>query len=272
LEGLPLELLGEVTANLDRVSVGSLRGASKRMDAMLLKSFFRRLVEDRTVYTTFASIQHFLGMFQVFMARTLHLEVKNLVLVADSAKVPEYGYDWAWENLLQWEGRDLECTQEDLTTMWDINKQHASFFNVNSTWINSGGYRSMLIAIMNTCPNLTTIEARKLKVSSSHSHMILKIWLTLLRQPDEHIPGWVDTAKFERLSFHQAGINTKPIFYGDWQYDTVHNRVTHYTDEFGDDVVEPNAGPQASFIDDLNAAVTAVTATGRNIDVDFIRG
>jgi hypothetical protein len=275
LEGLPLELLEEVTPNLDRISVGNLRGASKRLDAMLLKPFFRKLVENRTVYATFASIAHFLGMLQVFMARALHLEVKDLVLVADGAKVPEYGYDWAWENLLQWDTEDLECTQEDLTTIWDINKQHASFYKVNSAWINSGGYRSMLIAIMNSCPNLTTIEVRKLKVSlhpSTHHSRTGFGLLTNLLQPDEHIPGWIDSAKFEKLSFHQAGINTKPIFYGDWQYDAVHHRVTHYTDEFGDDVVEPNAGPQASFIDDFNAAVTAVTATGRVIDVNFIRG
>jgi hypothetical protein len=63
-------------------------------------------------------------------------------------------------------------------------------------------------------------------------------------------------------------INTKPIFHGDWQYDTVHNRVTHYTAEFGIDVAKPNAGPQARFIDDSNAAVTAVTATGHNITVN----
>jgi len=66
-------------------------------------------------------------------------------------------------------------------------------------------------------------------------------------------------------------MNTKDIFYGDWQYDTVHGRVTHYTDEItGEAMVEPNAGPQASFINDLSAAVAAVAATGRVITTNFI--
>jgi hypothetical protein len=64
-------------------------------------------------------------------------------------------------------------------------------------------------------------------------------------------------------------MNTKDIYYGDWQYDTLHLRKTHYTDEFGEAIVEPNAGPQASFIDDLNAAITAC---GRPITTNFIRG
>jgi hypothetical protein len=73
---------------------------------------------------------------------------------------------------------------------------------------------------------------------------------------DEHIPGWSDTEKIKQLSFYRPGLDTKEVYYGDWQYDTVHHRVTTYTDEYGEDVVEPGAGPQASFIDDLNAALT----------------
>lgn len=67
-------------------------------------------------------------------------------------------------------------------------------------------------------------------------------------------------------------MNTKDIFYGDWQYDTVHGRVTHYTDEYtGEAIVEPNAGPQASFIDDLNAAINA-SGRANVITTNFIRG
>lgn len=59
----------------------------------------------------------------------------------------------------------------------------------------------------------------------------------------------------KQLSFYHDDLNTNDIFYGDWQYDTVLNRVTVYKDEFGDEIAEPGAGPQASFIDDLKGAV-----------------
>jgi hypothetical protein len=38
------------------------------------------------------------------------------------------------------------------------------------------------------------------------------------------------------LFFYRPGLNVKNIFYGDWQYDTLHLRVTKYVDEFGDAV------------------------------------
>jgi hypothetical protein len=78
---------------------------------------------------------------------------------------------------------------------------------------------------------------------------------SLLSQADEHIPGWTDPEQFEKLSFHRPGLYTKSIFYGDWKYDTKRLRVTEYTDEFGETITEPNAGPQASFKDDIEHAV-----------------
>jgi hypothetical protein len=74
---------------------------------------------------------------------------------------------------------------------------------------------------------------------------------------DEHIPGWTDPDHFKQLSFNRPGLYTKPIFYGDWKYDTKLLRVTEYRDEFGETITEPNAGPQASFKDDIEAAVNA---------------
>jgi hypothetical protein len=78
-------------------------------------------------------------------------------------------------------------------------------------------------------------------------------YLTL--QPGEHVPGWVDLDKFRKLSFFREGMDTNSMFYGDWQYDLKHFRVTMYEDEFGDIVAEPGAGPQASFADDVYGAV-----------------
>jgi hypothetical protein len=71
----------------------------------------------------------------------------------------------------------------------------------------------------------------------------------------EHIPGWADIAKFQQLSFYKPTLHYRNIFYGDWQYDTLHYRSTQYKDEFGSIVSEPDAGPQASFQNDLDAAL-----------------
>jgi len=58
------------------------------------------------------------------------------------------------------------------------------------------------------------------------------------------------------------------IFYGDWQYDVFHRRVTQYQDEFGDVIIERGAGPQASFRDDMDAALFA---TGRQDHIKVIK-
>lgn len=69
------------------------------------------------------------------------------------------------------------------------------------------------------------------------------------------------------MSFYHPHLNINHIYYGDWQYDTVHFRVTHYKNAFGEDVVDPGAGPQAGFVDDLMAAVAS---TGRRIEINFM--
>ena len=70
----------------------------------------------------------------------------------------------------------------------------------------------------------------------------------------EQIPGWGAKNLFKQLSFFHDELDTRNIFYGDWQYDNLLGRVTQYRDEFGDLITEAGAGPQASFIDDLKAA------------------
>jgi hypothetical protein len=45
------------------------------------------------------------------------------------------------------------------------------------------------------------------------------------------------------LSFYRPDLNTNAIFYGDWCYDTIHKRVTKWTDEYGEEDEEPSAGP-----------------------------
>jgi hypothetical protein len=70
-----------------------------------------------------------------------------------------------------------------------------------------------------------------------------------------------DTDDFKMLSFYRPGLNLKNIFYGDWQYDTVHLRVTKLVDDFTDAVEEPCAGPQAGFKEDFAAAIASSVHT-----------
>ncbi|CBX91325.1 predicted protein [Plenodomus lingam JN3] len=43
-------------------------------------------------------------------------------------------------------------------------------------------------------------------------------------------------------------METKDIYYGDWKYNSVHNRITSWIDD---------AGPQASFKEDFDASMQA---------------
>lgn len=162
--------------------------------------------------------------------------VKNITLVAESLREHEYGYAWGWEDLQIWAG--LEFTNSDIRTIDDINDAHADEIFTNGDFTTSGQYRLMLSTLLQCLPNLATITVRKLAAG-------------------EQIPGWAGAKLFKKLSFHHETFDTRRIFYGDWQYDTKHHRITHYTDEFGDIVSEPDAGPQASFHDDLKAAMSA---------------
>jgi hypothetical protein len=165
--GLPLELFEEITSRLSPVDVGELRLVHKQVDWMIWSSFLRKLIKGRTIYATFANMAHFLGTLQAFGFRSLNLEVTELCVVADGLKVPEYGYEWAWENLLQWDVEGLEPTEQDMDIITDINHKHANFVAINNTFINGGGYRSMLVSILNICPNLRVLNVRKLKASRS---------------------------------------------------------------------------------------------------------
>ena len=84
--------------------------------------------------------------------------------------------------------------------------------------------------------NLKKIHIRKLRVG-------------------EHIPEFRDVAaELENLTFYRSGLPTGFIFYGDWQYDLWHRRVTTYIDEYGEMPNLPSAGPQVTCIDDVEDA------------------
>lgn len=161
--------------------------------------------------------------------------VRSITLLAEALKEHEYGYSWAWEDLQIW--ADLCPTNMDYKIMRSIDDAHAQDVEENGDFIISGEYRTMLTTLLQRLPNLATLKIRKLA-------------------PGEQVPGWSGVKLFKELSFYRDGLDTRQIFYGDWQYDTLHKRITQYRDEFGDLISEPQAGPQASFIDDLRAAVS----------------
>lgn len=161
--------------------------------------------------------------------------VRNITLLAEGLKEHEFGYVWAWEDLQIW--ADLKFRNKDVKIINKINATHADDVMTNGDFIISGEYRTMLTTLLQRLPNLGTITCRKLAAG-------------------EQIPGWSGVKLFKELSFYREGLDTRQIFYGDWMYDTLHRRITHYCDEFGDLISEPNSGPQASFVDDLKAAMS----------------
>ncbi|KAH7385471.1 hypothetical protein DE146DRAFT_208282 [Phaeosphaeria sp. MPI-PUGE-AT-0046c] len=231
---------------MDKKDICSLRRTCDLLFHNSERAFTQALIQGRVIYSRSASMAHFFAVLNAFPASNLGLRVKSLTLVADGLKEHEYGSEWAWEEMQHRLGLDM--TADDQNIIARINNDHANEMHFSSTFLNSGHYRTMLGGILSMCPNLRVLNIRKL-------------------QPDEHVPGWTDISLFKQLSFYRPCINIKSIYYGDWQYDTVHLRVTHYTDEFGDSIIEDNAGPQASFDDDVKAAIAS---TGQVIEQKFL--
>ncbi|KAH6629473.1 hypothetical protein C7974DRAFT_187006 [Boeremia exigua] len=190
-------------------------------------------MDNLTVYPRFASMKALLVALE---DEDVAKYVRSLTLMAEGLKQHEYGYAWAWEDLQIW--AEFKFTNEDADIMRTIDAAHSFDVVENGDFIISGQYREMLTTLLQRLPNITALTIRKLA-------------------PGEHIPGWAGIDLFKQLSFYHEGLDTRHIFYGDWQYDTLHRCITHYLDDFGDHVTEPHAGPQASFIDDLKAAVDA---------------
>ncbi|KAJ4985084.1 hypothetical protein SVAN01_09455 [Stagonosporopsis vannaccii] len=190
-------------------------------------------INDMTVYPRFARMKALLEAVED--PKVAHF-VRTITLLAEGLKVHEYGYAWAWEDLQIL--AELNPTDKDFSIMRTIDAAHAQALNEDGNFIISGMYRKMLTTLLERLPNLTEVTIRKLA-------------------PGEQIPGWSGAKLFQELSFYRVGLDTRKMFYGDWQYDTLHHRITQYVDEYGEMISEPHAGPQASFDDDFKAALTA---------------
>ncbi|KAF3041881.1 hypothetical protein E8E12_004368 [Didymella heteroderae] len=229
---LPDELVGNVAVHIDKPQdFLNFQLASRRLNAAS-KYVLGKRISNVTVYPRLACMKAFVAAVE---NDTVGKHVRNVTLLAEGLKEHEYGYVWAWEDLQIW--ADLKFRNKDIKVINEINAAHAHDVIANGDFIISGQYRTMLTVLLQRLPNLKTITCRKLAAG-------------------EQIPGWSGVKRFKELSFYRKDLDTRQIFYGDWMYDTIHRRITHYRDEFGDLISEPNCGPQASFVDDLNASIS----------------
>lgn len=234
---IPNEILGEVAATLDNEDLNNFGLVSTRFrDAK--KYMVGKRTNGITVYPQFASMSALLAAVQdPLVAQPVH----SITIIGEDLKCPDYGYETPWEELLDCARvryTDFDTTDRDVETMRAINDAHYQAILDNGDFTTSGMYREMLTQILKCLHNLTTVTVR---------------WL----EPGEQIPGWSGVNLFKELSFYRPNLDTREVFYGDWQYDALHRRKTMYWDEYGELIMEPDAGPQASFKDDLKAAVSA---------------
>lgn len=225
-------MIGEIGAHMaEPKDFLNFRLANHRFLAVT-KHIHGKLAAQITVYPRLTRMK---ALLMAVQDESVAKYVRNITLLAEGMKEHEFGYVWAWEDLQLW--ADLKFRNKDLKVINKINAAHADDVMTNGDFITSGKYRTMLATLLQHLPNLATITCRKLAVG-------------------EQIPGWSGVKLFEELSFYRDDLDTRRIFYGDWMYDTLHRRITHYRDEFGDLISEPNCGPQASFVDDLKAAMS----------------
>ncbi|KAH7084408.1 hypothetical protein FB567DRAFT_81910 [Paraphoma chrysanthemicola] len=199
----------------------------------------------RNVYARYANMAKFISLIQRFPL--LAQNTKEICLVKDGLQEHLYRSEWAWEAQMYKE--NWKFTEEDGAIIRKIAGDHETeMFEHAAHFYNGGGYRAMLTQLLRLLPNVTKLYVRKLSSG-------------------EHIAGWSDTDKLKQLSVYKPELDSfiYSVYYGDWQYDTVHLRKTHYIDEWGNNVIEPNAGPQASFRDDFAAARVASGFAGQVI-------
>jgi len=243
LPHIPAELLGKMAAMIvDGKDLLNFGLACKRFVGAMKYALGKR-INGITIYPRFANMKAWLeAVKDPHVANLVH----SITLLAEGLKEHEYGYAWAWEDLQIW--AEINPTDMDFEIMRTIDAAHAQDVDENGAFIISGTYQKMLTTLLERLPHLTKVTIRKLA-------------------PGEQIPGWSGAKLFKKLSFFHARLDTRQIYYGDWQYDTLHRRVTQYQDEFGELVSEPHTGPQASFVDDLLAAVLT---SGTNAKVSFM--
>ncbi|KAI4630925.1 hypothetical protein J4E83_002451 [Alternaria metachromatica] len=238
---LPFEVFGEIGIHLSVTDLNEMRLVNKRMKEAVAFPYGKKIfvTENIVIFPTFASVSAFLvglGLDGAYPGT-----VRTITLVGEGPTTPELGYNYSWENLhiLKFPGMP-EPTEDQLYEDEEIlefaNDEHKHWSRVNESFCHTGAYRTMLSLVLAKLPNLRTIQVRKL-------------------YPGEHIPGWAGPEALSKMSSYHPWTPVNEIYYGDWKYDEVHKRVTMWIDEYGEEMEEDDAGPQAGFEEDLFAAM-----------------
>jgi hypothetical protein len=218
---------------------------------------FMHTVLDYTVVTTVSKRVRIEPRYDSMMAcisfintrsATMLSLLKRVTIVGEGLGMHEFGYQWGWEYLAMAMREDPHFSPEDRKVLYEVNTMHNYHYWRDQHFIASGMYRRMLTYILSSLPNLSQIIVGKLK-------------------PGEHLRGWQGDEWMKRLSFYgRQGFDANLIFYSDWMYDEKHHVVNSFIDELTGCQVQPeDAGPQASFIHDLDAAMIAARLPPRII-------
>jgi hypothetical protein len=217
------------------------------MHEILDHAFVMNVSSRMRVEPRYESMMGYIDFIQSRPASVLSL-VKRVTIVGQALGAHEYGDEWAWEQLALEMGEDPQFSLEDQKVMHEIAKVHAYQLWRDQKFIATGRYRHLLTYILKSLPNLSEIVVGKLK-------------------PGEQIRGWRGDELMKQLSFYgRKGFDTTFIFYSDWMYDEKHQVISSFIDEFGDRVQPDDAGPQATFVHDLDAAMEAA-----RLSLDIIR-
>ncbi|KAF1835894.1 hypothetical protein BDW02DRAFT_494864 [Decorospora gaudefroyi] len=232
---MPLEMIIEIcNQHGDKTEIINMRRTNAAFFRAGEIAYGKAVACNRTVFPTSASISAFHALLDYWPWLSRH--VRDVTLVGEGLRAHPFGSDWGWENVEHEEG--VRFTDADYEIIHYANQEHTNEVALQGAFHVSGGYRAMLVGLFKRLPKLETINVRKLKVG-------------------EHIPGWNGPAALRDLSFYHPKLNTNDVYYGEWQYDDLHKRVTEYTDEYGELITEDGAGPQVFFIDDVILAMEA---------------
>jgi hypothetical protein len=281
LAPLPPEIIGEIGSHLDLKDLKRFRLVSPIFNYAAKIHFGKAMVCNRTMFPTYISIGTFISLLKHNAYLTGY--IRSVTLVGEALRMHEVGYAFAWDRVGDKE--DVWFTDKDIAIMRCVKEEMMREVAINGSFCNGGGYRTMLgkypplskpgvlrggFHVLSSAREDCELLPGHLYLSNTDSitgmmvAYLPKLEILYLRKlyPGEHIPGWKGPKALEGLSFYRPDLKVNDVFYGNWKYDTIHYRVTSWIDEFGEEMEEDGAGPQAQFGDDV---IAVIEGSGREI-------
>jgi hypothetical protein len=235
---MPSEILQYIGSRLKWNDLLSLRSTAKSIHTTLDYSFVSNVGNHARIEPRYESLMAYVRFLRSRSATVLSL-VKRVTIVAQALGAHEYGYQWGWEQLALSLGVNPRFSLEDQEVMHEIGMMHTYHYWTDQNFIINGRYRKLLTLILKSLPHLSEIVVGKVK-------------------PGEQIRGWGGDEQMKRISFSgHKGFDATFIFYSDWLYDEKHKVINTWRDETGCWTQPKDAGPQATFIVDFDAAMKA---------------